>query len=84
MKQISYEELGKYISDRATLYFEKWYSKELKDYYEDIVEEYNEENDVYYCYVELHEFSKPPLIIRFYTRYVYNKKGDIVDTLYYI
>lgn len=87
MEKISYVDLGKYIGKKANDYFDRWYSSDVYDYENEIAncnENYNEEENLYYCNIEIAEVGKAPLIINYYCRYVYDNIGNVVDTIYYI
>ena len=61
MYKIDYEKLGIYIGKKATEYFGRFYSKDIADYENEIVnanEIYNEINDYYKCSIELAEVGK--------------------------
>ena len=87
MYKIDYEKLGIYIGKKATEYFGRFYSKDIADYENEIVnasEIYNEINDYYKCSIELAEVGKAPLIIEYYYRCILDNNGNIIDIIYYI
>lgn len=87
MYNIDYDKLGEYIGNKATKYFGRFYSKDIADYENEIInanEIYNEVEDYYKCSIELAEVGKPPLIIEYYCRYTFDDNDNIVDTKYFV
>lgn len=84
MKKISYNELGKYIKEKAGKEFGNWYSDNTNDYLEDVKEEYSEKEDIYKCHIELTQKGYTPLIIEFYKKYILDDDEKIIDEEYYI
>lgn len=87
MIRVSSEELGKYIGNLASEYFNKYYSDNFKDYLEDIKTNRTKQanNHFWYnCYIELTEKGKEPLIIGFIEEDIDNEYGEIIEINYYI
>lgn len=87
MYNIDYDKLGVYIGRKATEYFNRYYSENIADYEDEIInanELYDEVKDCYKCSIELAEVGKPPLIIEYYCRYTFDDNDNIVDIKYFI
>lgn len=87
LKRVSSEELGKYISNLASEYFNKYYSDNFMDYIEDIREDLTRQVDNHYwynCHIELTETGKPPLIIEFVEENIIDNNEEIIEINYYI
>lgn len=88
MKKINYEDLGVLFGTKANEYFNTdVFSMITTNYAEDIKEDnYNEETGLTECHIELTypKANKPPLIIEFATRYIYDNEDNITDIEYYI
>lgn len=88
MKQLNYEDLGVLFGTKANKYFNTdVFSKLTTNYGEDIKEDnYNEDTGLMECHIELTypKSNKPPLIIEFATRYIYDNEDNITDIEYYI
>ena len=87
LKRVSSEELGKYISNLASEYFNKYYSDDFKDYLEDIRTNMIKQADNHYwynCHIELTEKGKVPLIIEFVEENINNADDEIIEINYYI
>lgn len=76
MKKVHYEDLGILFSAKANEYFNTdVFSKLTTNYVEDIKEDgLDKETGLTECHVELTypKANKPPLIIKFATRYIYD------------
>ena len=72
MKKIKFNELGEYISKKASEYFNRWYSPLIDDYLDDVKMEFDHEEEPkiywYKYWIELTEVGKIPLIIEWYTK----------------
>ena len=87
MYNIGNDKLGEYIGKKATKYFGRFYSKDIADYENEIInanEIYNEVEDYYKCSIELAEVGKAPLIIEYYYRCILDNNENIIDIIYYI
>lgn len=88
MKQINYEDLGVLFGATANEYFNTdMFCMITTNYAEDIKEDnYNEETGLTKCHIELtyYKSNKPPLLIYFYSQYVYDSNGNIVDIKFYL
>lgn len=87
LNRVSSEELGKYISNLASEYFNKYYSDNFVDYIEDIRVDsirYVDEHFWYNCHIELTEVGKEPLIIKFVEEDITNGNEEILKINYYI
>ena len=93
MKSILSEiDLGKYLGQTATEFYNKSYSDRFKDYLDDIKERFLKKiygegfiTYRYECYIELPSTKNlPPLIIKFYKDEFYNNDGELEDVKYYI
>ena len=87
-----YTQLGSWISDQASDYFNKWYSSNTNDYIDDIKEEFVKEvvtNDyestiISNCHIELTENGKPPLILRFRKETKLSITGRVLDEYFIV
>lgn len=87
LKRVSSEELGKYISNLASEYFDKYYSDNFMDYVEDIRTDtirFVDDHFWYNCHIELTKVGKEPLIIEFLEEDVTNGNEEILEINYYI
>ena len=87
MSHIDYDTLGVYIGRKATEYYNRYYSENIADYEDEIInanELYDEVKDCYKCSIELAEVGKPPLIIEYYCRYTFDDNDNIIDIKYFI
>lgn len=88
MRRINYEDLGVLFGTKANEYFNTdVFSMITTNYYEDIKEDnYNEETGLTECHIELTypKAHKQPLLIYFYTCYIYDNEDNITDIEYYI
>lgn len=87
LKRVSSEELGKYISNLASEYFNKYYSDDLVDYLGDIRTNIIKQVNNHYWYdhhIELTETGKPPLIIEFVEENITDNNEEIIEINYYI
>lgn len=88
MKKIKFEELGKYFKEEAEKEFGGWYSDDTNDWEEDIRSaqnnaNYNENDGIYECHVEVTKNERAPLLIDFYYKEIELEDGNI-DCEYYI
>ena len=87
-----YTQLGSWISDQASDYFNKWYSSNTNDYIDDIKEEFVKEvvtNDyestiVSNCHIELTQNGKTPLILRFRKETKLSITGLVINELFIV
>lgn len=68
MKKLSYEELGRIIGDKASEYFERFYSDNLRDYMDDVRFNTIDDDDLEEYTLEVYEVGKQPLLITFYMK----------------
>lgn len=96
MKKISYNDLGKIIGNKAQKEFNKYYSKDTKDYIEDLrtinlerVEDFGKYKVyTYNNYIELVDYigrtEKILLIDNIITKEYYDTNTDLIKIDYYI
>lgn len=95
MKKISYNDLGKIIGNKAKKEFNKYYSKDTKDYIEDLitdrltnVEDFSKYKVYTYAnHIELVNWVKGKekiLLIDIITKEYYDTNEDIIKIEYYI
>ena len=89
---LDYTQLGSWISDQASDYFNKWYSSNTNDYIDDIKEEFVKEvvtNDyestiISNCHIELTQNGKTPLILRFRKETKLSITGIVINELFIV
>ena len=89
---LDYTQLGSWISDQASDYFNKWYSSNTNDYIDDIKEEFVKEvvtNDyestiVSNCHIELTQRGYIPLVLHFEKHYLVNLYGRVLDEYFIV
>lgn len=88
MKKVNFEDLGKIIKEQAEREFGGWYSDNIRDYMDDINEEFIEDLEDNKTrnkqYVELTKTGKTPLIIEWEVVYTFDSNDMIESEEYYI
>lgn len=88
MKKVKFEELGKIIKKEAEKEFGGWYSDNIRDYMDDMNEEFIEDlgdnKAKYKQYIEIAKVGKTPLIIEWEVVYTYDNDDMIENEEYYI
>lgn len=89
MKKIDYEKLGAFFAGKAIDEFGGWYSSETYDWEEEIRNaesnaNYNENEDIYECHLEVSKVGKTPLLIDFYKKDITDENDNYIDSEYYI
>lgn len=86
MKNISYEDLKKYIAKEYSKYNDLDFEIS-ENAIENLIINANEEyynNSFYECHIELSKTGKVPNIIYFYIKYIYDNRDNIINIEYYI
>lgn len=86
MKNISYEDLKKYVAKEYSKYNDLDFEVSGKDI-ENLIINANEQyynNGFYECHIELSKAGKIPYIIYFYIKYIYDEQDNIINIEYYI
>lgn len=88
MKKVNFEDLGKIIKKQAEKEHGGWYSDNIKDYMDDMNEEFIEDlgdnKTRNKQYIELTKTEKTPLIIEWEVVYTFDNNDMIESEEYYV